>query len=219
MKACMSLVLLLALSTTAAFAGSPVISGEYVEVRSNHVLAGGCTFSAEAETDANQAILAWRITEGEFANLSVVAVILGQGNLGLGQHERQTALFIDANATPAQRQALTKAFTTRHAALFGAVKSVEPAAISFRHAGEEIYEVIVPNRVHVATGKIGALDHEPSCEKRVWYAPFTADAAATLVKTVMNAYSGDGLGSTWSIPNKRSAFVGTFTFASELAAR
>lgn len=218
MKMLMSIALILTLATTAAFAGTPVLSGDYVEVRSNHVLGGGCTFSAEAETDANEAIIAWRITDGELANLSVVAAILGKGNLGLGRHDRETVLFIDAKATPEQRQALRQAFTTRYAALFGTVKSVESAAMTFRRTGEA-YEVVIPDRIHVATGQMTALDHEPSCEKRVWYSPFTTDASTTLVKTVMNAYTGNVLRSTWSIPNKRSAFIGTFTFASELAAR
>lgn len=219
-KALLSIVLILTLSTTATLAKPlPVISGDYVEVRSNHVLGGGCTYSAEAETDANEAILAWHIKDGTLANLSVVAVILGKGNLGLGQHERETALFIDAQATPAQRQALTAVFTTRYAELFGTIKSIESASISFRHPSEEAYEVVIPNRVHVATREMTALDHEPACEHHVWYSPFTAETSATLAETVMNAYTGTALSSTWSIPNKRSAFIGTFTLASEMAAR
>ena len=57
-KTCLSLFAAVALTTSMAFAGSPVWSGDYVEVRSNHILGGGCTYSAEAGDDANQAVAA-----------------------------------------------------------------------------------------------------------------------------------------------------------------
>lgn len=200
------------LAASPALAGSPSITGDYVEVRSNHILGGGCTYSAEAGGDANQAVVAWHIREGALADLSVVAVILGKGNLQLGHHARETVLLIDSRATPGQRQDLKSAFTARYGDLFGTVKTVKPTDISFRHDGGDAYAVTVDGQVRVATRTMLATDHEPNCDRMVWYDPFTKDASAALVQTAAHAYSGSDLIATWSIPNKRSAYVGTFAF-------
>jgi len=198
------------LKTSSVMAGLSSIAGDYVEVRSNHILGGGCTYSAEAGGDANQAVVAWRIRGGTLAGLSVVAVILGEGNLQLGQHGRETILMIDHRATPAQRQQLKQTFMARYDELFGTVMKVKSTEISFQHDGENAYQVTVEGQVRVTTRTMVSTDHEPNCDRMVWYDPFTKDASATLVQTAAHAYSGSDLIATWSIPNKRSAYVGTF---------
>lgn len=201
-------IILLAVPASAA---SPPITGDYVEVRSNHILGGGCTYSAEAGGDANQAVVAWRIRDGVLADLSVVAVILGGGNLQLGHHARETVLMIDSRATLAQREVLRNTFTARYSELFGTVKTVKSQQIWFRHEGGHDYAVTVDGQVRVATREMLATDHEPNCDRMIWYDPFTKDASAKLVQTAAHAYSGSDLIAKWSIPNKRSAYVGTFT--------
>ncbi len=212
LKTGFSLMVAIVLAASPALAGSPSVTGDYVEVRSNHILGGGCTYSAEAGGDANQAVVAWRIREGALADLAVVAVIHGEGNLQLGHHARETVLLIDSRATPTQRQALKSTFTARYGDLFGTVKTVKPTEISFRHDGGDAFAVSVDGHVRVSTRTMLATDHEPNCDRMVWYDPFTRDASATLVQTAAHAYSGSDLIATWSIPNKRSAYVGTFAF-------
>lgn len=212
LKTSLTLMAAMVLAASPAMAGSPTVTGDYVEVRSNHILGGGCTYSAEAGGDANQAVVAWRVRDGALADLSVVAVILGEGNLQLGHHARETVLMIDSRATPTQRQLLKDTFTAQYGELFGTVKTVKPTDISFRHEGGDAYAVAVDGQVRVSTRTMLATDHEPNCDRMVWYDPFTKDASATLVQTAAHAYSGSDLIATWSIPNKRSAYVGTFSF-------
>lgn len=219
LKRIFGLTLLLTLTSTLAMAGAPAVSGDYVEVRSNHILGGGCTYSSEVGMDGDQAILAWRIAEGDLAGLSVVAVVLGEGNLGLGHHARTTVLFVDAGANAAQQHKLAEMFTARYADIFGTVKAIESADITFRHTGENAYEVVIPGQVNVVTRTMTAMDHEPNCDRLVWYTPFTNDADATLAQTVQHAYIGDLLASTWSVPNKRSAYVGAFSFVETVASK
>lgn len=218
-KTCVALFAAVALTASTASAGSPVLSGDYVEVRSNHILGGGCTYSAEAGGDANQAVAAWRLGEGHLAGLSVVAVILGKGNLQLGQHARETILYIDHTATAEQQAQLRDAFSIRYSDLFGTVKKVEIAEVSFQHDGGDTYAISVPGQVQVATRTMMPTDHEPACDPMVWYDPLTTDATVSLVQTAKHAYSGSDLIARWNIPNKRSAYIGTFTFAQELATR
>lgn len=218
-KRMLSLALLLVGSVSIALAGSPTLQGDYVEVRSNHVLGGGCTYSAEADMDGNQAIIAWRIGNGDLAGLSVVAVILGEGNLQLGTHARETILFVDSKATDAQRDELAEVFARRYTDLFGTVKKVESTNISFIRDGVDHFQVVVPGQAQLVTRTMVTTDHEPSCDRVIWYKPFSNDATASLAETAGHSYSGSDLRATWTIPNKRSAYVGSFSFAPELAAR
>lgn len=215
----LGLALAVTMTASSALAGSPALRGDYVEVRSNHLLAGGCTYSSEAGSDANEAIVAWRIGEGDLAGLSVVAVIFAEGNLQLGNYNRQTVLFVDVRAAEAQQQTLKQAFTARYQELFGTVKKVEAAEIAFRQDGEDFYSVTVPGQVQIATRTMRATDHEPACDRIVWYAPLSSDATAKVVSTTNHTYSGGDLGATWNIPNKRSAYIGVFAFSPELATR
>lgn len=218
-KTCLAFIAVAVLTVSVASAGTPTLSGDYVEVRSNHILGGGCTYSAEAGGDANQAVVAWRVGEGDMAGMAVVAVILGEGNLQLGQHDRETILYIDQAADADQQARLKDTFTTRYADLFGTVKKVEIAEIAFRYDGKDAYVINVPGQVQVATRTMMHSDHEPACDRMVWYEPLTTDAAASLAQTARHAYSGSDLIATWNIPNKRSAYIGTFSFTGELAAR
>ena len=217
-KALFSLVLTLTIAS-AAFAGVPMLSGDYIEVRSNHIMAGGCTYSAEAVYDGNRAVMAWRITEGELANLSVVAVILGEGNLQLGDHARETALFVDANATPAQQQTLADAFTSRYGDVFGTINTVQVAEINFSQTGDDAFRITIPGEVQVITRTMVDTDHEYSCDPQVWYGAFAGDTPVRLVQTARNAYSGKALKSNWKTVNKRSAYIGKFSFVENLAVR
>ena len=56
------------------------------------------------------------------------------------------------------------------------------------------------------------MHHDPSCGAMQWFHPFAAGADAALGFTDANSFSGSALGTKWSHPNKRSGFVGTFSF-------
>jgi len=217
-NAVFGLFLTLAIASV-ALARTPVISGDYVEVRSNHIIAGGCTYSAEAVYDGNRAVMSWRITGGELANLSVVAVVLGEGNLQLGDHARKTVLFVDRGATPAQLVMLVDTFVERYGDVFGTIKTVQSAAIDFSHNGGDAFRITIPGEVQVVTRTMVEADHEYSCDPQVWYGAFAGDVPVRLAQTARNAYSGKLLNSNWKTVNKRSAYIGKFSFAEDLAVR
>ena len=214
----LGLFLMLAMASV-ALARTPIISGDYVEVRTNHIIAGGCTYSAEAVYDGNRAVMSWRITRGELANLSVVAVVLGEGNLQLGDHARETVLFIDGNATPAQQGMLADAFIERYSDVFGTINTVQVAVIDFSHNGGDAFRITIPGEVQVITRTMVEADHEYSCDPQVWYGAFAGDVPVRLAQTARNAYSGKSLNSNWKTVNKRSAYIGKFSFAENLAVR
>jgi len=51
--------------------------------------------------------------------------------------------------------------------------------------------------------------------EEVWYRPLTKLDHAMPAYALANQWEGAGLGTTWSSPDKRSAFVGSFTTDSE----
>ena len=55
--------------------------------------------------------------------------------------------------------------------------------------------------------------HDPSCGAMQWSKPFSPQLTESTMGTAeAHAFSGTGLGSKWSAPNKKSAFYGTFSY-------
>jgi hypothetical protein len=69
----------------------------------------------------------------------------------------------------------------------------------------------------VAAGQV-ALDvnkhmpHDPTCGAMQWFHPLAAVTDATMGVADQHSFSGSGLGTKWSDPNKRSAFFGSFSY-------
>src|SRR5688500_9137745 len=196
------------------------ITGEYVEARTAEVFAGGCIMNSEAETMGRQAVMAWRITSGTFdgvplEGLTVAAAVAGDRNLGMREMggEEPTAvkaiITVDPRATQAQRDALVKFVRALSGGLITHVIRVDVAPVRFA-TSQNFVEVSVPDSMTLTVNK--EMKHDPSCGAMQWFKPFTKLANAAMGVAEAHEYSGKGLGTTWSAPNKRSAFFGTFTY-------
>jgi hypothetical protein len=196
------------------------ITGEYVEARTAEVFAGGCIMNSEAETMGRQAVLAWRVTAGTLDGvtldgLTVVAVVAGDRNLGMREMggEEPTAvkaiITVDPRATAAQRDALVKLARELSRGLITEVVRVDVAPVRFA-ASPRYIEVSVPDSVQLTVNR--EMKHDPSCGAMQWFTPFTQMADAAMGVADAHEFSGHGLGTKWSAPNKRSAFFGTFSY-------
>lgn len=195
------------------------VTGEYVEARTAEVFAGGCIMNSEAETLGRQAILAWRITSGAFAGVSleglnVAAAVAGDRNLGMREMggEEPTAvkaiIIVDPRATTPQRDALVKLVRELSNGLITHVVRVDVAPVKFATSRNSV-EVSVPdNSIQLTVNK--EMKHDPSCGAMQWFKPFTTLADAALGVAEEHSFEGQGLNTKWSAPNKRSAFFGTF---------
>ena len=56
------------------------------------------------------------------------------------------------------------------------------------------------------------MTHDPSCGAMQWFKPFTQMAQSSMGVAEAHSFSGEGLGTKWSAPDKRSAFWGTFSY-------
>jgi hypothetical protein len=196
------------------------ITGEYVEARTAEVFAGGCIMNSEAETMGRQAIMAWRIASGAFDGvaldgLTVAAAVAGDRNLGMREMggEEPTAvkaiITVDPRASARQREALVKFVRELSGGLITHVIRVDVAPVRFATTADHV-EVSVPESLTLSVNK--EMKHDPSCGAMQWFKPFTklADSAMGVAET--HEFSGQGLGTKWSAPNKRSAFFGNFVY-------
>src|SRR5919108_5272399 len=157
----------------------------------------GCTFAQPPDEDQCDGILAWRIREGSYGDLSldglnVVMVGSFVGNLWTGEaHDSFAGFFIDERADDSQRGALQAIFggdaggwPAGFAQLIEEVRGIEFAPIDFEIADDLAYwRVEVPGK---GRGSAEALA-----------GPTTAEGARVQVHNAPGAEVGPGQVATW----------------------
>jgi hypothetical protein len=205
----------------AAPSTSPRISGQYLETRSADVYVGQCFANGEMNTSGQEAIVAWHIGDGSWdgvllAGLTVVGAIKAQATLGdpYGKpYPAKSVLIVDKQATPEQRQALINFAQEMGGELLRHVVRVIDAPIDMEVAeGQHSTRARLQagDVVTVETRAIGDKDHLCGNED-TFYQPLTQTAHAMPAVAMTDEYRGKDLSVTWTLHDKRSAFVGTFT--------
>jgi hypothetical protein len=198
------------------------IQGEYVEARNAEIYTGPCFANGEAGQVGDLAVFGWSIEKGSFEGvaldgLSVIGVVKASNTLGagIGAFPANAVLIIDQRANPEQRLAL-KSFAQRAGGdLLQNVVKVDYAPISF---------TLKDNNLHSATAILDAeglarietralKGTDDICHnEETFYPPLNKLDHAMPAYAVANRFDGDGLGTKWSSPGKRSAFVGSFHY-------
>ena len=219
-RTCCLAAALLSLAVSASAGDRGRVVGEYVEARTAEVFAGGCIMNSEAETAGRQAVMAWRITSGRYDGvmldgLAITAAVAGDRNLGMREmggeepHVVRAILTVDARATSAQQAALASLAKELSGGLITEVVRVDVAPIRFDVTGQTID--VSADALRLTVNK--AMVHDPSCGAMQWFKPFSTQLTQSAMGTAeAHAFSGAGLGSKWSAPNKKSAFYGTFAY-------
>jgi len=213
--------LAISLLTACAFAQAPTaqIKGQYLETRSADVYVGQCFANGEVGLTGEEAIVAWHIQEGKWdgvslAGLNVVGAIKAQATLGdpYGKpYPAKSVLIVDQQATPQQRQALINFAQEMGGPLLQHVVRVVDTRIDMEvlqaHGGRARLQA--GDFVTVETRAIGEKDHLCGNED-TFYQPLTATTHAMPAVAMTDEYRGSDLNTTWTLHDKRSAFVGTF---------
>ncbi len=197
------------------------IRGDYIEARNADVYTGPCFGNAEAGQVGDLAVMGWSIQKGSWDGvpldgLSVVGVIRARGTLGQeGVYPVRSVLIVDSRANDQQRAALRSLAERMGGDLFSNVVRVAYAPIRFS---------LKNNNLHTATAILDAdgfarietralLTSDDICHnEETFYPPLARLDHAMPAFTVANRFEGSGLGTTWSSPGKRSAFVGSFHY-------
>ncbi len=202
-------------------ASAQQIYGEYIESRNADVWTGHCFAMAEVNLMGDQAIVGWRVSKGEWNGvkldgLSVVGVAKASGTLGSPYENpfpAKAVLIFDEKATPEQRDAL-KAFAQEMGGelLKNIVRTeAAPINISLEFHGEH------PMGGQLQAGELASIitrqftQRDKICgHEQTYYPPLTATSHAMPAVASLDQFKGEGLGVSWSLREKRSAFVGHF---------
>jgi hypothetical protein len=205
-----------------ALAASPNIevSGNYVEARTADVYTGACFANSEVQLVGNLAVFGWQINKGAWKGVSldglgVAAAVKANTTLGSegDVYPVKSILMVDQRASLEQREAL-KAFARYMTGdLLQDIVRVDAIPIEFKIDGDSIHSARVSfsagTLLHIQTRGIEERDNHCSHEV-TWYPPLAKTDHAMPAVALDNRFDGKGLNTTWSSPDKRSAFVATF---------
>ena len=220
-----SLALALAASLLAGFnsasAATGLVKGVYLETRTCQVYTGPCFANAESGLAGRDAIMAWHIDQGvhngvELGGLSVVMVVNASDTLGFQGLENadriRAVMLVDERATPDQREALI-GFAKSHAGKAGQqVVRIDSRPIEMSlNLGTLRGELSAGHEVKLSTRQ--AKQGDCICSNEVaYYPPLARVEHFVSAVTVEGMFRGRGLGSRWSTPESRSAYMATFTY-------
>jgi hypothetical protein len=204
-----------------AIQGHAAIRGDYLEVRSADVYTGPCFANSEVNLMGNEAILAWKVQEGDWkgvdlSGLSVVGVVKAKATLGDPYHNpypAESVIILDARANSAQRAALKDFAASNAAGLLDHVVRVDtaPIQLTVEHGDQHgVAKLVAGNLARIETRSLCSGDHYCGNEF-VYYPPLVTLAHAMPAYTLDDSFQGQGLGVVWKHVDKRSAFVGAFT--------
>jgi hypothetical protein len=195
------------------------LSGQYIEARTIDVWTGPCFANADVNIGGKQGIMAWKIEKGEFNNvnldgLGVVAVVAASDTLGTRQTgDAKSLVIVDERASSAQKDALVALAKQQGGDLLRNVVAVRSAAVELNvckceeggcgtlRAGDARIETRCLNH-----------KHDKVCgNESAFFPPLSRGVQAQPALAAENAFTGKGLGGTWSDAGRRSAYLGTFT--------
>jgi len=203
-----------------AVLASAAVRGDYLEVRSADIYTGPCFANAEVGLTGKEAILAWKIREGDWkgidlSGLSVVAVVKAKATLGDSYHNPYPAvsvLILDSRANAAQRGALQAFAASMAGSLLDHVVRIDTAPIQLTvEEGEHhgMAKMVAGNLARIETRSLCQGDHLCGNEF-VYYPPLVTLAHSMPAFTLDDSFQGQGLNVVWNQVGKRSAFVGSF---------
>lgn len=199
------------------------VRGEYVEARTADVWTGPCFANSEVGLTGNLAVMGWKVESGTFEGvpldgLSVVGVVEARHTLGdvfETAYPVKSVIILDEKATAAQRLALQKFAQRMSGDLLTDVVRIFVSPISLTFDGnvhQSKARLVAGNLAAIETRALEERDAICHSNEAVWYEPLSKLGHAMPAFAITHRYSGSGLSSTWSSPNKRSAFVGTFDY-------
>lgn len=216
-----SLVLLLLPLLPSTLDQAPAtLSGDYLEARTCDVWVGACFANAEMNVTGKHATLAWKFQRGtvegqNIAGLAAVAVVEASDTLGLEQKgPSRTVLFVDANASPAQREALAAAVRQLAGPLAKNLIAIRPAKIKLEReccTGAGCARLVVGDVGAVETQCLHPEEDKVCGHEDNFYPPLIAGVDAKSALVTRHKYSGPGFNKQWEDASRRGAYVGSFS--------
>lgn len=196
------------------------ISGTYLETRTCQVYTGPCFANGEMGVTGQDAIMAWNIEEGkqqgvDLAGLNVVVVVNASntlGHFGMKGLNVKSVILVDDKANAVQRKALIE-FAKKNSGKAGqSVVRIDSKPIKMSLDTLELNAKLEAGKeVKIVTRKARLGDCICSNES-AFYPPLAKVEHYAPGVTLEGYFKGRGLGSRWSTPDARSAYMATFDY-------
>jgi hypothetical protein len=195
------------------------IRGDYLETRSADVYTGQCFANGEVNLVGKEAILAWHVRSGSWDGISlegltVAAAVRANGTLGdpyESPYPAKSVLLVDDQASAQQQAALVHFAQHMGGELLKNVAQIIPTQMELVVNAEHHGTAMLRAGSFATIQTRGIDDQDHLCGNEVtFYSPLTETAHSMPAVALTDSYSGPGLGVSWDLHGKRSAFVGTF---------
>ena len=197
------------------------MQGCYLESRSCQVYTGPCFANSEINLTGKDAIMAWKIDEGthtgvDVSGLAVVVVLTASETLASGgisdAKEVKSVIVVDERATTEQRVALVHFAKQQTGRAGESVVRIDSAPIRMSLDVGTLQGVLEAGKcVKLSTRK--ARPGDCICSNEIAYYPPLAHVTNFAPGVCIESeFTGRGLGTKWSMPNSRSAYMGVFEF-------
>ncbi|MCA9172924.1 MAG: DUF1326 domain-containing protein [Planctomycetales bacterium] len=206
---------------SAATPGAKGIRGTYLETRTCQVYTGPCFANAETGIAGRDAIMGWNIESGSFggvdlSGLSAVVVVRSEKTLGFrGLSEAgdvRSVVYLDERASERQREALL-AFARKHSDTAGqSVVRVQTAPIAMKLDVTELTGELTAGKEVTIKARRARLGDCICSNEAAYYPPLAKVENFAPGVTLEGSFQGRGLGSRWSTPGDRSAYLATFAY-------
>jgi hypothetical protein len=211
-------VLALAIPATAA---ASEIAGYYMEARTCQVYTGPCFANGEVGLTGKDAVMAWSVQDGQFegidiSGLNVVVVVRSTDTLGFqgiaGAGDVKSVVLVDERASESQRKALI-GFAKQQSGKAGeTLVRVEATSIEMELDAVKLEgKLNAGKQLQLQTRKARPEDCICSNES-AYYPPLAKVEFFAAGVATEGSFTGRGLGSHWSIPDSRSAYMATFRY-------
>ncbi len=194
---------------------TPNVSGQYVEVRSAAVFAGGCHINAEADHQGRRALMGFVLEEGRYvdenlAGVQLAVAVAADENLSDGG-ARRSIIYIDESVTGSRRAEAVAWVSDVYRDSLGSVEAVRSAPVRVRREGSD-FSIHVDGVVSVEGSSLPDLEC-CTMPEAVWYEPLLgADAKLPIVGNATRCrFEGDGSIEAWTYEDQNNAFLGSFT--------
>lgn len=204
---------------TSSLSAADSLTGTYVEARTCQVYTGPCFANGEVGSSGKNAVMTWAIEQGDYAGVdlsghAVAVVVKASHTLGFnGLRDAESAkaiVVVDSSADDAATEALQRFALAQTGIRADQVAGLQRADIEMQFDRDKLTAA-------VRVGEIAKLDtrkaRKGDCicsNESAYYPPLTPLQGFVPGVTIEGEVSARRLGTRWSIPDSRTAYLGTF---------
>ncbi len=198
---------------------SDPIRGKYVEARTCQIYTGPCFANGEVGSVGKNAIMTWRIDGGSFAGVdltgqAVSVIVKASDTLGFNGFDdaesTQAVVIVDSSADKQQAAALENFVLSQTGINADDVADVQRAEIDLQFDVDKLTATVeVGDVARLETRQARKGDCICSNES-AYYPPLTKLLGFVPGVTIEGEVTARRLGTRWSIPDSRTAYLGLF---------